>query len=47
MEDITKKQLFLLLLLVSIVTGVSTAIIVYTLVEQAPPPITHTFQRII
>lgn len=47
MEDITKKQLFLLLLLVSIVTGVSTAIIVYTLVEQAPPPITHTIQRII
>src|SRR3989338_5863301 len=47
MEDLTKKQLFLLLLLVSIVTGVSTAIIVYTLVEQAPPPITHTFQRII
>lgn len=47
MEDITKKQLFLLLLLVSIVTGVSTAIIVYTLVEQAPSPITHTFQRII
>src|SRR3989338_7019948 len=47
MEDITKKQLFLLLLLVSIVTGVSTAIIVYSLIEQAPPPITNTIQRII
>ncbi len=47
MEDITKKQLFLLLLLVSIVTGVSSAIIVYTLLEQAPPPITQIIQRVI
>jgi len=47
MEDITKKQLFLLLLLVSMVTGVSSAIIVFTLLEQAPPPITQTIQKVI
>ena len=47
MEEITKKQLFLLLLLVSLVTGVSSSIVVYTLLEQAPAPITQTIQRII
>lgn len=47
MEDITKKQLFLLLLLVSIVTGVSSAIIVYSLVFQTSQPITQVIQKVI
>lgn len=47
MEDITKKQLFLLLLLVSIVSGVSSGIIVYSLIFQTSQPITQVIQRVI
>ena len=47
MEDITKKQLFLLLLLVSIVTGVSSGIIVYSLIFQTSQPITQVIQNVI
>ena len=47
MEDLTKHQLFLLLLLVSVVTGASSTVVTYTLLEQKPPLLTHTIQRVI
>ncbi len=46
-EDFTKHQLFLLLLLVGLVSGVAASIITFTLLGQTPPPLTQTIQRII
>src|SRR3989344_1320471 len=47
MNDLNKHQLVLLVLLVSFVTALATGIVVATLVAQAPPPLTHTIQRVI
>ena len=47
MNDLNKHQLVLLVLLVSFVTALATGIVVATLVSQAPPPLTHTIQRVI
>ena len=43
----TKHQLVLLVLLVSFVTALVTGIVAVTLINQAPPPITQTIQRVI
>ena len=47
MNDMTKQQLVLLVLLVSFVTALVTGIVTVTLVNQAPPPVTQTIQKII
>lgn len=47
MENMTKYQLILLVLLVSFVTALVTGIVSVTLVTQAPQPITQTIQRVI
>lgn len=47
MNDLNKYQLVLLVLLVSFVTALATGIVTATLVSQAPPPLTHTIQRVI
>src|SRR3989338_4659561 len=47
MNDMTKHQLVLLVLLVSFVTALVTGIVAVTLINQAPPPITQTIQRVI
>jgi len=46
-EDMSKYQLVLLLVLVSFVTALVTGIVVATLVSQAPQPVTQTIQRVI
>ena len=43
----TKHQLVLLVLLVSFVTALVTGIVTVTLINQAPPPITQTIQRVV
>ena len=47
MNDMTKHQLVLLVLLVSFVTALVTGIVTVTLINQAPPPITQTIQRVV
>lgn len=47
MEGLSKSQLVLLVLLVSFVTSVATALVTATLIDQAPKPITQTIQRVI
>lgn len=47
MNDMTKQQLVLLILLVSFVTALVTGIVTVTLINQAPQPITQTVQRVI
>ena len=47
MNDMTKHQLVLLVLLVSFVTALVTGIVAVTLINQAPAPITQTIQRVI
>ncbi len=47
MNDMTKHQLVLLILLVSFVTALVTGIVAVTLINQAPPPITQTIQRVV
>lgn len=47
MDHLTKTQIVLLVLLVSFVTSMATGIVAVTLMEQAPPPITQTINRII
>lgn len=47
MEDMTKYQLILLVLLVSFITALVTGIVAVTLMSQAPPPITETIQKVI
>jgi len=47
MNDLTKNQVVMLVLLVSFVTSVATGIVTVTLVNQAPPPVTRTINRIV
>lgn len=46
-ESLTKSQLVLLMLLVSFVTSIATGITTVTLMDQAPPAITQTINRIV
>lgn len=47
MEDLNRSQFILLVLLVTFVTSVATAIVTATLVNQAPSPITQTVGKVI
>jgi len=47
MEDLTKTQLILLALLVSFITSIATGIVTITLVDQAPPGVTQTINRVV
>lgn len=46
-EKLTKSQIILLTLLVSFVTSIATGIVTVTLMEQAPPTVAQTLNRIV
>lgn len=47
MENLTKIQIVLLVLLVSFVTSLATGIVTVTLMNQAPKPVTHTISKVV
>ncbi|MEK7621584.1 MAG: serine protease [Patescibacteria group bacterium] len=47
MEELNKNQIVLLVLLVSFVTSIATGIVTVTLMDQAPPAVTQTINRIV
>lgn len=47
MENLNKQQLILLALLVSFVTSMATGIVTVSLVNQAPPAVTQTINRVV
>lgn len=46
-EKLTKSQIVLLTLLVSFVTSIATGIVAVSLMDQAPPAITQTINRVV
>ena len=47
MENLSKTQFIFLVLLVSFVTALFTGIVAVTLMQQVPPPITQTIQKVV
>lgn len=46
-EDLSKSQLLLLMLLVNFVTSIATGVLTVSLLDQAPPTVTRTINQIV